>query len=253
MNLLEHQAASEKNQSCGMTLLNFAVEKDLGVLTNRPLNAFNQNKLVRLVSLLVSENFSQSKLQKDFEQLASLEQDFTNRVMAKLKTDESTIQELIGYFSSGSYLQVNYHKLGPYWTWIESQAHFLAEQISYAVQKVNDLPDKDNDTTEWLDNYVSAFNNVLDNLTLYYGQQTANLNQEILSALKKNFTPFNSFNNLHHLAIHTLRATKGVSSVLVGMRQTDYVDNVLEELKFAIDKEIKTDDWQKISEVLSQI
>ncbi len=48
MNLFEAGAATEKNQSNGKTLLQFAREKRLGVLINRPLNAIAGRGLIRL-------------------------------------------------------------------------------------------------------------------------------------------------------------------------------------------------------------
>ncbi len=48
MNLLETGAATIANQPSGTTALEFARRKNLGVLINRPLNAFAGNRLVRL-------------------------------------------------------------------------------------------------------------------------------------------------------------------------------------------------------------
>ena len=48
MNLLETGAVLRKNQPTGQSLLEFAGEKNLGVLINRPLNAIVGERLVRL-------------------------------------------------------------------------------------------------------------------------------------------------------------------------------------------------------------
>ncbi|HEX6385996.1 MAG TPA: aldo/keto reductase, partial [Anaerolineae bacterium] len=51
MNLLETGAATEKNQSSDRSVLEFAREKKLAVLVNRPLNAIDNNELTRLADV----------------------------------------------------------------------------------------------------------------------------------------------------------------------------------------------------------
>lgn len=48
LNLFETAAMTECNQPGGQTLVEFAVEKGIGVLTNRPLNAIREDRLIRL-------------------------------------------------------------------------------------------------------------------------------------------------------------------------------------------------------------
>jgi aryl-alcohol dehydrogenase-like predicted oxidoreductase len=58
MNLLETGASVEKNQSGQQSVLDFAVEKKIYVLINRPLNAIYQDHLVRLADKDSEENIS---------------------------------------------------------------------------------------------------------------------------------------------------------------------------------------------------
>ncbi|MDH5681029.1 MAG: aldo/keto reductase, partial [Spirochaetota bacterium] len=51
MNLFERQAITAINQSENRSLIDFARHTDLGTLINRPLNAFVNNKLIRLASV----------------------------------------------------------------------------------------------------------------------------------------------------------------------------------------------------------
>ena len=48
LNLFETAGMTEKNQPNGRTLVNFARDNGLGVLTNRPLNAIREDRLIRL-------------------------------------------------------------------------------------------------------------------------------------------------------------------------------------------------------------
>lgn len=56
LNLFETAAMTEKNQPDGKNLVEFANDKGLGVLTNRPLNAIQEDRLIRL-----SENVYQGE------------------------------------------------------------------------------------------------------------------------------------------------------------------------------------------------
>ncbi len=48
LNLMEPGGVLQKNQPCGLSVLDYAREQKLGVLTNRTLNAIKEGKLVRL-------------------------------------------------------------------------------------------------------------------------------------------------------------------------------------------------------------
>ena len=48
LNLFETAGVTEKNQPRGQSVVEFAIDKGLGILTNRPLNAIREDRLVRL-------------------------------------------------------------------------------------------------------------------------------------------------------------------------------------------------------------
>ncbi len=53
--------------------------------------------------------------------------------------------------------------------------------------------------------------------------------------------------SLSRLALRALRSTVGISSVLVGMRQVNYVAEVLSELALPCEKKNRLESWQKIA------
>jgi hypothetical protein len=55
---------------------------------------------------------------------------------------------------------------------------------------------------------------------------------------------------LSRQAVRAIRSTAGISSVLVGMRQTDYVDDVLQELKHPVRVKDRTDSWHRLKRAL---
>lgn len=228
-NLLEKGAVTEKNQSSQQSVLEYAARKSLGVLINRPLNAFYKNQLLRLSSIILENDFDPNLLSELFGLLIDLESDFIDKILPKLQIEENKQKELSGLFSGASYLQKRYQELGPYWQWLENQARFISEQTSYGVQLVNEIPDKDPAVIEWLNEYVELFNNLLGSLTLYYGHISHQTNEKILSHTMK-INPGLKEKNLQDIAIASVMQTAGVSSVLVGMRQNMYVKGVIKLL-----------------------
>ncbi|KAA3617068.1 MAG: aldo/keto reductase [Calditrichaeota bacterium] len=231
MNLFETGAATEPNLSDNQSPLKFAEIKKIAVLVNRPLNAFSGNHMKRLVTLETSVEFDQDALQEKFSQIVNMESDFVSNILPVLNADEDTQKKFSGYFSSGSYLSTNWQKLGPYWQWIESQALFLTDQISHAVQQVNDLPDKSKETIKWLDDYVELFNTLLGYLTLYLGEKISKENKIHFDKIKDINKVLNKCESLQELALSALLNSDGVTTTLVGMRRKEYVQDVLNILK----------------------
>jgi predicted aldo/keto reductase-like oxidoreductase len=130
MNLYEYGAVTEPNQSDGQSTLAVARRHDLGVLVNRPLNAFDGRRLVRLAD------------GKDKE----------------------------------------------------------AERLKKAVAAAD---------SDWAD-----------------------------------------ASGLSRQAMRAIRSTEGISSVLVGMRQTNYVDDVLQELRHPVQVIDRTESWHRLKRAL---
>lgn len=230
LNLIERGAIIEKNQTSNVCVLNYAQSKSLAVLINRPLNAFKDNQLARLSSIVLNEKFDQKRLSIKFEQVINLETKFINEVLPKLAIEEDKQKELSGLFSSGQYLKNRYKELGLYWQWIENQARYITDQVSYAVQLINEIQDKEQNVIKWLNDYVEIFNELLGYLTLFYGHISNQTNKKIVSSINSH-SHFEKSMSLQNIAIEALCRTIGVSSVLIGMRQKSYVEDVFNFLK----------------------
>jgi aryl-alcohol dehydrogenase-like predicted oxidoreductase len=54
---------------------------------------------------------------------------------------------------------------------------------------------------------------------------------------------------LSQMALRALRSTLGVTTVLVGMRQESYVDDVIEELGRPVSRQDRTESWRELQEM----
>lgn len=77
LNLFETAAMTEINQPGEQTLVEFALDKGLGVLTNRPLNAIKEERLIRLDHAVYQGEAAQQALQFK-EKVAALELSWKN-------------------------------------------------------------------------------------------------------------------------------------------------------------------------------
>ena len=57
--------------------------------------------------------------------------------------------------------------------------------------------------------------------------------------------------SLSQLALRALRTTQGVNTVLVGMRQSGYVEDILKELQRPARKDEHVDGWRKLHQSLA--
>jgi aryl-alcohol dehydrogenase-like predicted oxidoreductase len=53
---------------------------------------------------------------------------------------------------------------------------------------------------------------------------------------------------LSQMALRALRSTLGITTVLVGMRQESYVDDVIEELGRQVSRQDRTESWRELQE-----
>ncbi|MGD8369833.1 MAG: aldo/keto reductase, partial [Desulfobacterales bacterium] len=83
-NLLESGAMLEKNQPGGGSALSFAGEKGLGVLINRPLNAFAGGRLLRLADLQQTERLGTNEVIEKIRQLGKSETQLWRKILPDL-------------------------------------------------------------------------------------------------------------------------------------------------------------------------
>lgn len=222
MNLMETGAADD--------LLQKGINDQVVTVSNRPLNAYFHNQLMRLVSLELLEEDPEAELKSRLKTLVEHEKKYLETVAPHLKTDPEKQKHLAGIFATGYYLASNYHKLTGYWNWLDQQARFLADSVSYGVQEINNLKDIPESVSQWLDEYVERINAVLDQLTLYLGYHAAMLNNRIFNLAGQLLPRHLNTGLLQDIAVNALRATAEVDVTLLGMRHPAYVDDAIEWL-----------------------
>ncbi|MEW6325065.1 MAG: aldo/keto reductase [Nitrospirota bacterium] len=219
VNLYECGGALEPNTD-GRTVLQFCRDNGIGLLANRPLNAFWDDQLVRLADFVKPGESAPGPeaLASLFEPLRRIERQFTEQfgslgapspaIAGQLERAVSQIR------SPGHFEQV----AGPY----------LVRPIQQWLADARRALAHDGRWPEWERAFVEAVNTLFDSLHrhLAAGQQPGSdrVRRRLIRAGYPDTVPPEP---LSRMAVRVLLSLEGVSSVLVGMRRPDYVDDLM--------------------------
>ncbi|MCA9942740.1 MAG: aldo/keto reductase [Ardenticatenaceae bacterium] len=252
MNLLETGAATEKNQPEGQTVLQFAQAHQLAVLVNRPLNAIVQESLTRLAAVLPpSYPATPEEVSTAVDSCVQLETQFAQQHLAALQLDDETSQQLLDYLSVGRMLEGNWGGFGTFQNWQDVKTRFILPRSQTAVEFLSNQPNLPAEAALWLDEYVEAANIALAALSAFYQEQAAKRTARIQETAVA-VDPDWQAESLSQTAVRALRSSAGVSSVLVGMRQQNYVLDILRELNRPVPVEERTPSWQSLQQSSQQ-
>jgi hypothetical protein len=79
-----------------------------------------------------------------------------------------------------------------------------------------------------------------------YQEQAAEHAAQIKARVSSAETEWAEAATLSQMALRALRSTLGITTVLVGMRQESYVDDVIEELGRPVSTKDRTESWRKL-------
>lgn len=245
MNLWETGAITEKNL-WPQTTLEFARQKEIAVLVNRPLNALRENAFMRLADTLSMPSYPTSveEVSTAVDTLVEMELDFQHTIAPHLKLDDpQTGRRVLELLAIGQVLQGHWRGFGTYYNWRDLQAQYLVPRAQGGVQFLSDRPNLPAATSLWLDSYVDKVNEVLAAVGAFYQEQTIKQAHQIRQAAAQADPDWHT-NHLSQTAVRVLRSTAGVSCVLVGMRQVAYVQDILAELGRPILLKERTTAWK---------
>jgi aryl-alcohol dehydrogenase-like predicted oxidoreductase len=225
-NLIENNVAVIKNND-GKTAIEFAESKNLAFITNRTFNAIVNNNLFRLVDHDIEEGISWLEVDDNAQNLLQLEMQIEQLEIDHLALspeDEIIIRDA---FKIGSELQSTWQDFKSIEAWKESIRLYIYPRIDYAVSKLLDSDQLTKEHESWIFDYVAEMNTFLKSISLYLKVDASNRIDNLrakISHKKEEIVVGKSFSQT---ALSYLRGISGVSSSLVGLRKTDYVDDVL--------------------------
>ena len=233
-NLLESEALTETNNEINgkrTTVLEAAQSLGLGVLVNRPLNAFKDNQMTRLAQYEHRPN-------ADYPQMMSLAEGALTQIETRL---ESTLRGW-GIFDSVQN-QVNVHlfydvaqQLGGFMPRVQDRNHWEQILQQHLIPQINaylrqtGVACMNQHQTEWeglLAQYVQALNTLFVIITEIFNRVDAEKVEPIAQALNLHLSDDQGALSLSQQALNFVTSSPGVSVVLNGMKREEYVEDAM--------------------------
>lgn len=250
MNLFETGAATQFNQPKGQTVLEFARQHGLGILINRPLNAYQQNTLHRLADIPEPDYVSPSAVDARIANLVAQEVVLHRDILPTLEVTADVQDQLGQMLSTGQALDGYWLGINSYQRWLETRSGYLIPRVNSALRFLEQLKKQPDGLDSWIETYIQAANSTFEAITAYYQEQALDEVEQLKTTVKGIDPDWAEAKTLSQLAIRALRSTEGISSVLVGMRRPAYVDDVLAELRRPVPIKDRADAWAKVQKAL---
>jgi len=229
-NLLETGAVTEINQSGGRSVLDLAGEKGLGLLTNRPLNAISGQKLIRLADAEPVVPPAKPEIIDKISQVIQSETCLLEELLPSLNLPAHLIAMTSENLALGKIVREHWDKVGTLSRWQALEQEFFLPRINEGYQFLATLEEVPEELTAWLGVHMDLVHSAFAAIETTYRAARAERSLKIKRLLKSVDNEWASAGTLTRMAIRALRTTPGVTSVLVGMRRAEYVDDVLAEL-----------------------
>lgn len=231
-NLIESGAINNLSQGGGTkNVLHIAEENNLGVLINRPLNAIYKNKLIRLADYPVTENRSKEEIFSLIDDLEKQESLLIEKYVNYIGLSASEKKNVVDCLSLSKILKTNYDKFDSPGDFKEIRLNYFIPRANFAINEINKHYTDDVNVTRALRNYAVTTNILLSSIFSDLAKKK-NKENEIFHQSIDNF-----LNNeqrklsLAQKSILLINSISQVSATLVGMRSTEYLDDVLLSIK----------------------
>ncbi len=232
MNLIENGGMNILNQqNRTKTFLQLANENNLGVLVNRPLNAINKNRLIRLVDYPVTEDRSNDEIFSLIDDLSKQESNLIDKYINYIGLSSSEKQNVIDCISVSSILKSNYKKFDNPGNFNEIKTNYLIPRANFAINEIGKNYSEDENVVRALRNYAVTTNILLDSIFSNLAKEKNLENENFHSAIDKFVNSEQQKLSLSQKAILLINSVPQVTSTLVGMKSVNYVEDVLKSIK----------------------
>ena len=249
MNLMETEGVTEPNQPDEQSVLAFARQRQLGVLINRPLNAIADNQITRLADFgQAPEGVEREDAAAAIESLMAQEERFREEMLPLLELEEGQERQLQEIFTVGRALKGRWQQFGTYYNWDDVQTRYLVPRVQSGVNFLSGRSGLPAPVASWLTSYVNALNGAMQAVDAVYQAQANRKSEAVRERVVAADEEWAEAESLSQMALRALRSTAGVTTVLVGMRRREYVDDVLEELRRGVAVRDREASWAAMVE-----
>jgi len=249
MNLLETGGITEKNQAKGQSVIEFARDKNLAVLINRPLNAITHNKLLRLAEVKAKGRASDKEITDFIDGLIYSEEMLESKILPKFDLSPSIQSQVMEQIATGAVLKQHWQSFGTYERWQELQEYYFLPRVKGIFRFLKQHGDLAEEIYSWMNSHQEKLEVVLEAVASSYRKEADKRCGRIKKRLSSVDVEWAEAAPLSQMAVRALRSTAGITTVLVGMRREAYVEDVLEELARPLEKKERTESWYELQKI----
>lgn len=249
-NLLESGAALEANQPDGCTVLEAAAARGIGVLVNRPLNAFTGSRLIRLADIAQARRQETNEIIQKIRALGRSEKRLWRKLLPALGVPQGLQARIKQQISIADILTHYWRNFGTYEHWRQARAGNFQPRIQGVLDYMAAYA-ADDEAAAWIEGHTAAVQAAYAAVGSIYAESEALRLAAIRRAVEAADADWAPDGTLSQKAVRALRSTAGVSSVLVGMRRQAYVADVLAGLARPVDQADRRASWRKLARSLA--
>lgn len=225
MNLLEHGAITSHVYE-GRTVLQLCEELGIHVVVHRALDAIVDQSLIRLVSWPIPERLVHpDDVAARIHALEITEHDMANMVISCLSADASVREAILETFRIAGSLCTAWNGFDGLPHWRDVRKQHLTPRFEAMTRIAVRLREDGVDTTSFA-SFLDDVEDVLDDIDVLYAiDENASLEELRVSIADELGLPLDT--PLQHVALHAVRCTHGVHTVLVGARSIDQLHDVI--------------------------
>jgi hypothetical protein len=252
-NLMEPGAVVENNQPDQSGVLDFARHKDLGVLVNRPLNAFYGNQLIRLAQAPNCERQPKDEIVRKIQFLSKSEKSLWMRLLPATDVPAGLKARIKEQIAVGDILKHHWLNFGSYETWRQVETGNLRPRVQGVMDFLEPYGHEDKSIRGWMTSHREKIEDAFDAVASIYAEKANHRAEDLRRVLASADPDWAAQGTLSQKAVRALRSTAPVSSVLVGMRREEYVSDILNELMRPINQTSRLDSWQALTDELANV
>jgi len=252
LNLLESGAVLNRNQPDGATLLTTAIRAGLGTLVNRPLNALAADGLLRLSDVSLPRRYSPEGIVQEIQALVTSEKKLVKELLPNCNLTEELRARIETQIRIGPMLLQQHQAFPSYEHWRQIMTSQLLPRVNGVLAYLDQHAFREN-LRDWADAHGRCLATVLEAVTSLYAPAAAERAEALNKMVQQADPDWEGHGTLSQVAIRALRTTRGISSVLVGMRHPRYVADVLQELHRLKPSKPNETGWAQIKGRLSEL
>jgi aryl-alcohol dehydrogenase-like predicted oxidoreductase len=251
LNLMEPGAVLEKNQTGSESVLEFAQHKGLGVLINRPLNAFYGNQLIRLAQVSNCVQQPKDEIVRKIQFLTKSEKSLWLKLLPAIDVPPGLRARIKEQIAVGDILKHHWLNFKSYENWRQVKSGNLQPRVQGVMDFLEPYSSQNEDLSAWMTSHRARIQEAFDAVASIYVEKAARRVDRIRRVLAAADPDWATEGTLSQKALRSVRSTRGVSCVLVGMRREEYVADVLAELKRPIKQNGRLEAWQTLAAELA--